>query len=480
MNNWPIFKIDDKMCFPVFTWQFVGEAGKQTTFTWWAQTGASIGFMTQRMAVVPPRTGQFFSRTDLQQWFQRREHGFKYESEPQSILSAPVMYPLPRIIRRLETVFVREIWNAFSSSDYDPLSPLYLYPKRLGVAADWLFKFYVQTSKVANLAAGYQAAFTYAYAYTLDPAQFGETLHIFACNTLIGDYRPPNGNPPKFGWSVSGTTVGHAAARYEQLFGLGYGPGPGGSDEKRDMNRFLLVPMLIDNPIAKHGKILGRLLSAQHEEIDAAVTAAVRWTVDGREHLGEAPREVVDIWIRNSTSNETTNMTQQRFAQIVAAIPPGHGIVLLGDQPPGADWDKITGRVVANLTGLSDPSSPVGSSLLKAQAGTSANLPIFYKTQASALVTLYRRHRLYCVIGNKSGGMDLAAFAAIPSIQISPDVAPDPDSVTYQRLVFTSLCSPFWRIVHAPKGGEVPEPPLTAAIKAAKQTKELTRSLWLT
>lgn len=547
MDKWPIYSIDGRDCFPVYTWWFAGG----TQFTWWAQTdkdtgitnGLTTGFLKRGPVSNSQRCpARFFDKRYLQDRVWQREQD-QFENQGESIYAARKTRYLERIIKRLETIFLRDILTAFDRKDYNPLAPeLPLIPlqysKKLAESADWLFKFYVQTS-VTGLSTREVSDFRYRGDFTLNPQHFGETLHIFACETLIGIYKPPQAdNIPDFQWGFL-DDKSLAAGRCKKLLGERI-RSSGQRAKKGEMNRFLLVPMLVQDPIAKHAKILHRLLSSHQDAIDDIVDTAAEFTTESALNHGkrvrggrQKPSESVGIWIRHSSGNPTTNMDDTRFQEIVAAIPPHHGIMLLGDEAPWIEGAcvSIKGRILAKLTGLSGPSSAPSSpheqgkaspevqsrdkrreallqmlrkarngndrkealvqALLAAQDGDERKellrqallvvqdgddkSQMFYQTQASILVSLYRHHGLYCVVGNKSGGMDLAAFAAIPSIQISPEDVEDPSRLTYERMFFTSLCSPFWRMIYAKKGTSVPSERLKAAISAAEATKVKTK-----
>lgn len=369
-----------------------------------------------------------------------------------------------RVLERLETLFLAALRDE-SGLEYDAEAQIATLPTAPHQAAEWLFGFYRQTRlSPTNPPMGFSPPVS-RFSYSINADEFGETLHVFACRELLRSYRPPGNetrNKPELAWTRSGGAH-DAVRRFDDLLGAGSsaaGNGPG--SPRGDINRYLLAPMLVRDPLAGHATILRGLLSSNHAKIATAV--------DGELGTQSPAAQSVGIWIRASTSNPTTNTTAERLNQIVGAIPHhGDGIMLLGDPvAPGAPdlsksiADMRNHRKVIDLRGLSTKASLV--------AAQGAPAPVLYKSQASALVHLYRCHGLYCIVGNKSGGMDLAAFASIPSIQISPDAVPSASQRLYQRLVFTSLCSPFWRILDG-STGNVPTDALTNAITAALDTK---------
>ena len=399
------------------------------------------------------------------------------ESLPRDEERAPSILALDdrpaRVLQRLEALFLRAIYDDCSQRDYDPLSPAVTLPTAAAkTAAEWLFGFFRMTRSSAPDTGFSPPALTCKY--TIGANEFGETLHIFACNTLLKDYVPLGGdakNKPKLGWTVSGGDANATVRCNNLLGGASTVSGNIDSTQKTDMNRYLLGPLLVKNPLDGHARILRDLLPARHADIGTAVRRELKWNTPKKGDT--APRESVGIWIRASTSNTTTNTTLERFNQFAKAVPPGHGIMLLGDEPAAGLKKEIAtkwkDRAWLALYGLGS------ASWLAAAQGTAG--PVLYQSQASALVHLYRDHGLYCIIGNKSGGMDLPAFASIPSIQFSPDPIDSQAKRLYQRLVFTSLCSPFWRIisVNGPSGAPS-DNELSNAIAAAADTKAAERA----
>jgi hypothetical protein len=441
------------------------------TFTWFARLDNEAGGLFDPAQAQP--TGDMLSGAGLREIVTRREALPRDEESAQSILSIPNGRSLQdRAVQRLETHFLRTLYegyaNAGGNNAYDPLSPVVTLTVNLAhQASQWLFGFYRQTQLKQQSPPASFSPPARICSYTVSAGEFGETLHIFGVRELLRGYRPPGGgtaNKPELGWNQQGGSP-DAVTRFISLLGSATSPvsGPFQSTQRGDINRYLLAPLLVKDPLSAHRTILEGLLPRGYAAIAAAVDAQVAAQVPSGRTL---PGESVGIWIRDSQSNATTNTTADRFSQIVGEVPAGNGIMLLGDRSPTLDAainNVRSRRMVIDMRGLGD-----AAWLLTAQ-GT-GNV-VLYQSQAAALVRLYRHHGLCCLVGNKSGGMDLAAFASIPSIQFSPDAVSASAPRLLQRLVFTSLCSPFWRILNIPPGQSVAGTPLANAIAAASDTK---------
>jgi len=340
--KWPVYKAPilspdgnrhDKpqQCFAVLTRQIDGQV-----YTWFARQDGQLGGLVPRQTragsnndMLAAPTGDQLGEAELRVILHRRESP-RDEELARSILG--IGDRTTRVLERLETLFLAALRDE-SGLEYDAEAQIATLPTAPHQAAEWLFGFYRQTRlSPTNPPMGFSPPVS-RFSYSINADEFGETLHVFACRELLRSYRPPGNetrNKPELAWTRSGGAH-DAVRRFDDLLGAGSsaaGNGPG--SPRGDINRYLLAPMLVRDPLAGHATILRGLLSSNHAKIATAV--------DGELGTQSPAAQSVGIWIRASTSNPTTNTTAERLNQIVGAIPHhGDGIMLLGDPvAPGA------------------------------------------------------------------------------------------------------------------------------------------------
>lgn len=224
---------------------------------------------------------------------------------------------------------------------------------------------------------------------------------------------------------------------------------------KTDINEELIAPRTIvhqlnlktkDPAMHAHNDILEGFLddlpAARRQELADWVQRKIGTAAK------DAPRRI-GIWIRKvvAESGDThtldQNMSKERFQKILQAAKDAGiaEIIILGDgwEP---NWHKFFDKnSFYNFTQIWAKNMPdLGSHGQKELQGG-------YAEQVAIYTALYREQNMDCIVGNKSGGMDLPSLAGVPQIQIA-EMAPK-ELMVHHRMGFQAMCSPFWTVVRA-------------------------------
>lgn len=347
-------------------------------------------------------------------------------------------YTPDEVIARLETQFLDALVDGDDTAQ--------------NTAREFLLHFALRT-RIALGQEGLNPPFT-DYRFTLEASFVGETMHILAARVL-------NPAPYKVGYACA--TVGGMRPRFDALVvqpAWAWQVVNAGYSTKTNINEHLIGPRTSVNPVKAHSEVLTRILkpitTARRQEI-------AQWVAD---HFpdgdGANPPRRAAIFVRNveGVGGHTTaqNMRAARFKRILDALHAAdiQQLIILGDSCP-ADWlNHPDGNPHFQMD--DDPAQATAfdfSRVWTAEHGLpdgEASTPTQrrgYSEQASVYMALYRTHGMTCVIGNKSGGLDLPAFAGVPTIQLSE--MEDGEIFVHHRLGFQSYCSPFWTVVPVTK-----------------------------
>ncbi len=215
--------------------------------------------------------------------------------------------------------------------------------------------------------------------------------------------------------------------------------------------RYRLDPKITHPASRAHGDVLEGFL----DDLSAARRQELAEWVRQKMKESDLPQSKLPrragIWIRNvvpqpgDTHSADQNMSQERFEKILQAVQAAgiQEIILLGDglEPKRQRMPKSAPKVVHDFSRLWDLNKPpIGSyGQVELQGG--------YAEQVAVYTALYRERGMECIIGNKSGGLDLPSLAGVPQIQIAEMDAKE--LMVHHRMGFQAMCSPFWTVVRA-------------------------------